>query len=225
VLGEMMKRNQIKFSWRRVIFALILIVFLFCFTGIFCALSPFSNRFLAGQLCYWSIENGNAQSALFWANCEIRKSPDRLSYKDRAMAYELAGKYEKSLEDYNMAEQIQQNSKYSTFYYYEKGRTYYKMGRKLTAYEYYMKGANEDVFIKQFDGHDRQTQYYRKMYSNKVKARICGKPEFWRLNPYKSFDDFVQFMEEEHAKYGSRQKHENNIKKLREIVKILKEIE
>jgi tetratricopeptide (TPR) repeat protein len=172
------------------------------------------------------MKSGNSSSAIYWANWILWHSPNtELGYKCRAAAYELAGKYEQALEDYNMAEQTQQNSKFPTFCYYEKGRTYYKMGRKSTAYEYYMKGANKDGFMKRFDDPNDQTQYYRKMYSNRFKERICGNSEFWRLNPYKSFDDFVQFMEEEHTNCGSPKEHENNIKKLRKIVEILEENE
>jgi tetratricopeptide (TPR) repeat protein len=57
------------------------------------------------------MQNGNSSSAIYWANWIIWHTPSNhpshgYGYECRAQAYELAGEYEKALEDYIKAESL-----------------------------------------------------------------------------------------------------------------------
>jgi tetratricopeptide (TPR) repeat protein len=63
----------------------------------------------------------------------------------KPLAYELAGEYEKALEDYIKAESLS-NRNYS-FPLEFMGRLFYKRGEKAKAYEYYIKALSKSPLL------------------------------------------------------------------------------
>ncbi|MDR2440295.1 MAG: hypothetical protein LBE12_13125 [Planctomycetaceae bacterium] len=100
---------------------IVFIPFFLCY-----CLLPQHSIFRSGDWWQIRMEQGNFQSAVYWANCIIRRTPDGdYGYECRAAAYELGGKYEKALDDYRMAESFT-NKYYPSPHYIHMARVYYK---------------------------------------------------------------------------------------------------
>jgi tetratricopeptide (TPR) repeat protein len=172
------------------------------------------------------MEKGNAKSAIYWAEHLMRfRSDDYHAYLRRGWAYELNQEYEKALHDYNHALSLLDRdnivqSQYPTSTLnirFDRYRVYYKFGRKDDAFKGYCSYA-DDVLLKN-SRLKSKTWNDRKLVLGSMHDRIImnRSTEYMRLTAFVDYQDFLNFMEEEHAKLGSSPEYEEAMQLFRAI--------
>ena len=145
----------------------------------------------------------------------------------RAKAYELGKVYDKALADYFHAESVYLEEKkiyqYANLPYCDAriGRLYYKMGDMAKAYEYYMKEFMQNSrwpeSLEPSADNPHFTEYHREQYIESIRRIVLSGDNFENLNPYSSYEEFLDFMEKEHKKQDFPAENEQYMKFLREV--------
>lgn len=158
----------------------------------------------AGNKWYEAMKKGDGRQAILWAKraeAYSRTTLRDIIYKDLGNAYELDGQYDVAILYYQLGsfESLEKTLKTRAW-----PRIYFKQGKKEEAFKAYL-----DVTLDFKTDSPHRENLYRK---------FIVEPEYtYKLSPFKDYDDYLSFMEEEYQKLGSPVEYQNIMERIRQL--------